>query len=111
MTIEIEGETYDLDLENGYYLKFTMWQPDRELNPQYRGVPDIERIGAILRCPHGNRGGLMFKQADPVYEGIFKDRNWWDVVSWEPLTINPSIQLLAPSCCHGYIREGKWVNA
>lgn len=105
------SDDFDLDLGSGYYLTFVGWSPDRKLNPQYKGVPDVERIGAKVTCPHGNAGGLMFKQTDPAYEGVFQDSNWWEVKSWEPLHIEPSIQFLSPSCCHGFIREGKWINA
>jgi hypothetical protein len=105
-------KNYDLDLGNGYYLKFFSWSPDRKLNPQYKGIFSVEKIGAHICCPHGNAGGIMFKQTDPRYAEIFpSNESWWDLISLEPLHVEPSIQFLNPSCCHGYIREGKWVNA
>jgi hypothetical protein len=109
--IEINGMEYELDLGNGYYLAFSSWSPDRKINPQYDNVPDVENIGAVVLCSHGNRAGLMFKQTDPIYKDIFSDSNWWDLISLEPLHVEPSIQFLDPKCCHGYIREGKWVIA
>lgn len=33
----------------------------------------------------------------------------WNVVKWEPLTLTPSF--LCHCGFHGFIREGKWVNA
>lgn len=104
-------ENHDLDLGNGYYLKFFSWSPDRKLNPQYKGIPSIKKLGAHILCPHGNAGGIFFNQTNPVYDDVFKDQNWWDLKSWNPLHIEPSIQFLSPSCCHGFIRGGKWVNA
>lgn len=105
----------DIDLGGGYYLKFFSWSPDRKLNPQYEGVPDVERIGAHITCPHGNAGGVMFKQTNPRYASVFNESNWWDLIAWEPLHIEPSVQFLddqlQPSCCHGFIREGRWVSA
>lgn len=39
----------------------------------------------------------------------------WDVLNWEPLTLNPSINVMmgqnGTSCLHGWIKEGRWVNA
>lgn len=102
---------HDVDLGNGYYLKFFSWKPDRKLNPQYDGIPDVEILGAHICCPHGNAGGVMFKQNDPQYAEVFNDEAWWDLISLEPLHIEPSIQFLKPSCCHGFIREGRWVIA
>lgn len=101
---------HDIDLGNGYYLKFFSWAPDRELNPQYDGIPDVKKIGAHITCPHGNTGGVMFKQ-DSRYDSVFTDSNWWDVISWEPFHMEPSIQFLSPPCCHGFIREGRWIGA
>jgi len=37
-----------MDLGHGHTLQFTSWSPDRELNPQYDGIPDIPKIGAIV---------------------------------------------------------------
>jgi hypothetical protein len=34
----------------------------------------------------------------------------WQVESWEPLTLSPSI-LCRETGDHGFIREGKWVQA
>lgn len=37
------------------------------------------------------------------------DRPLWQVQSWEPLTISPSV--LCSCGDHGFIREGRWVPA
>lgn len=38
-----------LDLGDDHFLTFTRWAPDRELNPQYDGMSDVEKYGAIIR--------------------------------------------------------------
>ena len=43
-----EVDRYDIDLGDGHTLRFTCWKPDRELNPQYADLPDVERVGAIV---------------------------------------------------------------
>ena len=52
------------------------------------------------------QGSIMFDV--PVLAGWPADRKW-QVISWEPLTISPS--LLCACGDHGFIREGKWVRA
>lgn len=94
----------DLDLGNGYTLTFTSWAPDRELNPQYADYPDIEKAGAIIRCPHGYESAIIFKHDVPGFE------EGWTVESWEPLTLSPSLASRSHEC-HGFIREGKWESA
>lgn len=108
----MSNEVYDLG--NGYSFEFLRWSPDRELNPQYDGLPDAEKICILISCPHGNNGCCHLKQKSHQadYERIFgNSANWWDVQVWEPLTMSPSIQFLTPKCCHGYIRQGRWVDA
>lgn len=107
---------HDADLGNGYYLKYFRWAPDRKLNPQYDDVPDVPKCGAHISCPHGNVGAVTFIiPGHRVFESREKS---WTVESWEPLTISPSIQFMdykdgqhVPGCCHGFIREGRWVSA
>lgn len=93
-----------LDLGSGFSLRFFGWAPDRELNPQYDDVLDVEKAGATIICPHGE-GGIHF--VIPAHR-LFQDG--WTVDSWEPLTLSPSIHRLECGC-HGFIREGKWVAA
>lgn len=92
------------DLGNGYsYTKFS-WHPERVLNPQYADVPDVKWCGIIIRCPHGE-GGIQF-----IIPGHRVFQKGWTVVSWDPLTLTPSIE--RKECgCHGFIRNGKWVSA
>lgn len=102
----MSAEFFPQDLGDGYSLRFYSWKPERELNPQYDGIPDLDVAGAIMRCKHGNEGSINFDRGD-VYKEILSGP-YWTVESWEPLTLSPSID---SGCCHGYIREGRWVTA
>ncbi len=93
-----------LDLGSGFSLRFSSWAPDRKLNPQYKDLPDVEKIGAIITCKHGIEGSILFDHG-PKYSLLFPHSPKWTVESWEPLTLSPSIDA---GCCHGYIRKGKW---
>jgi hypothetical protein len=111
-----------VDLGDGYHLWFTSWAPDRELNPQFADRPDIDRAGFIYR--HRAAGPIRLGQTvlhDDWCEGggmldvpgvrdLVPDRAMWQVESWEPLTLAPS--LLCRACgSHGFIREGRWLPA
>jgi hypothetical protein len=90
------------DLGNGYSYRWVGWYPDRELNPQYEGIPDTDKALLILKCPH-DEGAVTIEGATP------SQKSGWRIVSLEPLTLDPSIE--NKNCgCHGYIREGKWVS-
>jgi uncharacterized protein DUF6527 len=104
--------TTEIDLGSGYWFSWVSWKPDRALNPQFEGIPDVERYGIIIRCPHGE-GAVVFDSE--VARKIDRDHPRWIVESWEPLTIAPSIQRRrAPDgtgCeCHGFIRGGRWIS-
>lgn len=90
-----------IDLGGGFAYRFYVWSPDRKLNPQYEGVPDLDPAGIILTCAHGVEGGVSF-------EGLPGEGPRWTVESLDPLTLSPSIDT---GCCHGFIREGRWVPA
>lgn len=99
-----EAEDRQIDLGSGFSYRYYGWKPDRELNPQYDDVPDVERAGILVRCPHGE-GGVPF-----IIEGHRLFQDGWLVVQEEPLTLAPSI--LRTECgCHGFIQEGRWVSA
>jgi hypothetical protein len=72
-----------------------------------------ERVGLIERHPRPDtvvpcEGGVLF-DLDGVRE-MFPDRALWQVVSFEPLTITPS--LLCRRCGrHGFITAGRWTPA
>lgn len=109
-----------LDLGSGHTLRFVGWHPDRDLNPQYAGVPDVEKYAAIVRhdlraddeqCIRADliacEGAITF--AGEVQARIDPGRTGWTVESWEPLTISPS--LLCHCGDHGFIQQGRWVVA
>ena len=110
-----EGEMTNnrYDIGHGHTLRYTSWCPDRELNPQYDGIPDVDRYGATIEHPHPQTGhdcGGMVTFAGEVADRLDPDRPKWTVESWEPLTISPSV--LCRVCGdHGWIRAGQWVPA
>lgn len=109
-----------IDLGLGHVLTFMGWHPDRELNPQFAGIADIERCGALIEHPTPESpsvpcacGGFVHFDVPGVAE-VFSGRPRWTVVSWEPLTLTPSILcVVEKGGCgdHGYITDGKWVPA
>ena len=40
-----------LDLGHGHWIRWASWSPDRDLNPQFAGLPDVERCTGIVRHP------------------------------------------------------------
>jgi hypothetical protein len=104
--------TTDLrDLGDGFSWTFFVWSPDRDLNPQYKDVPDIDpagvliwRDGEVVAGPWFDLPAVRQRHQGPV----------WQVVSLDPLHLEPSIQMYdnqgAPSF-HGFIRDGRWVAA
>jgi hypothetical protein len=104
-----------IDLGDGHRLTFHRWAPDRALNPQYDDLPDVERYGATIEHRHHvtgvqHTGGVTFD--GPVQrahagrpEAI--NRALWQVESWDPLTLSPSV--LCDCGDHGYVRNGRWI--
>jgi hypothetical protein len=93
----------NLDFGNGYTGRWVGWHPDRDLNPQYEGIPDSDHALLMIQCPHGE-GGVTIAGESPGND------DGWAVEVWEPLTLTPSIDRVECGC-HGFIREGKWVDA
>jgi hypothetical protein len=102
---------FDIDLGCDHLLRFSCWKPDRNLNPQYAHLPDVEKYGATVfhKRPDGKNclGAITFASA--VSAALAPGRPSWHVESWEPLTVSPS--LLCSCGDHGFIRNGKWVKA
>lgn len=90
-------------IDLGHGCSYSFWRRSQD--------PEAHRRGLIWfhRKPDGSEcvGSTCFKgQHVPGEPGGAE----WDVVSWEPLTISPS--LLCLDCgAHGFIRDGKWVPA
>jgi hypothetical protein len=118
-----------VDLGDEHWLRYSSWDADLSLNPQYADLADripVAKFGALVwhllpvghasvnaaiwQNPEGRSlciGGITF--ASDIAERIEPNRPKWDVQAWEPLTISPS--LLCSCGDHGYIREGRWVRA
>lgn len=107
--------TDKIDIGEGFEVSFFEWDPERELNPQYEGVESVEKAGYILWRDGSSVGSGWFDLPEVRLIPWTGKRNLWTVESWEPLTLSPSIQCheldgKTPSY-HGWIREGRWVNA
>jgi len=105
-----------IDIGNGHSIKFWGWSPDRSIPSnaeRFKNDPDITRAGCSVKhkTPAGEdcMGAVHFDVpgAKELFGG---DAHVWQVQSWEPLTISPS--LLCGVCGdHGFIRNAKWVRA
>jgi hypothetical protein len=114
-------EKFDLDLGSGHWLRFMEWNPDLELNPQYALLASLiaehPKVGAMVThlCPKTetglHEGGISF--ITPLTEAVESFRKYprWDVKSWSPLPLHPSLQSHCPCADHGFIRNGLWEKA
>lgn len=109
------GEAPHLVLDDEHLLRFYGWHPDRELNPQHAHFPDVERCGALITHRRERGEGPPFCYFGITFDGpvtreLFPAGARWQVESWEPLTLSPS--LLCLTCgAHGYVRKGRWEPA
>lgn len=111
-TLDDAGYDNPYDFGHGVTGCYTSWSPDRELNPQYEGIPDAPRYGLILNhpTPAGEPCQSAVTFDSETARQIEPGRPVWTVESWEPLTISPSV--LCRRCGHhGWIRDGQWVPA
>jgi hypothetical protein len=99
------------DIGHDHTLRFFCWAPDRELNPQYGGIPDEPKAGAIIDHPgpDGSPCSGVVTFDTPTMQQVSPNANRWTVESWEPLTIAPSV--LCSCGDHGFIRAGRWEPA
>jgi hypothetical protein len=103
----------EVDLGHNHWLDYYGWAPDDlpENRARYgTPLPRVKKAGAIISHlkPDGSEcfAGIHFDL--PETKQLEGAR--WQVVSWEPLTLTPS--LLCLTCKdHGFIREGRWVPA
>lgn len=105
-----------IDIGDDHAIKYFSWSPDRTIESNavlFAGVPDIQKAGCSVKHkkPDGSEcmGAVHFDV--PGAKEIFGGpAHVWQVQSWEPLTLSPSLQ--CGSCPdHGFIRGGKWVRA
>lgn len=109
-----------IDLGHGVYMRWVVWAPDRELNPQYEGIPDDPKSMIVVGHHHPDgeicEGGVTLDtEVNRALAALRQGgRPTWQVESWEPLTLSPSIFMNPDKggCgLHGFIRDGKWVPA
>lgn len=112
-----------VDLGDDHWLTWISWAPDRDLNPQYADVPDVDRWGAMIwhRRADGTlcQGAITFDTPEvrAVMAINAEKRHVWQVNAWEPLSLSPSVLCCFPlddgGTCgdHGYVRAGRWVRA
>lgn len=101
------------DLGGGYSYRHFIWAPDRKLNPQYAGMPDINPAGIIIEYQGEPIAAPWFDSPEARAANV-DQAAMWDLLSLHPLTIHPSVQAYGrdrkPSH-HGWIRDGRWVPA
>lgn len=104
------GGDLDLDLGSGVTLSWSVAETCGD------------RIGAIVEHPSPRTGtgrcaGAIFFDTPAARAALAEPRNFWQVSSWDPLTISPSVLCRGRNAdgseCgfHGFIRGGKWVPA
>lgn len=100
-----------IDLGHGHKGIFLQWAPDRELNPHTAHLPRVERFAMVIThvSPAGNECAGQITFAGDVQREISPRSVTWDVITWEPLTITPSV--LCSCGDHGWIQNGVWVPA
>lgn len=110
-----------MDLGHGHTVRWLSWAPDDlHANRERYGVPlpNIPHCGAIVehqaKQGWGTNGDGTCASVIHFNLAAFLEHNpadvggVWEVESWEPLTVSPS--LLCCSCGdHGFIRSGQWV--
>jgi hypothetical protein len=100
------------DLGDGHRGQYSSWAPDRKLNPQYAGVPDVGKWGLLIFHTSVETGAPcagFVTFAGEVQRTVAPEATTWDVQSWDPLTLAPSV--LCSCGDHGFVREGRWVRA
>ncbi len=91
-----------INIGGGHEIEFVSYKNDaRAAINDYHIKPDGEPCSGFISF----RNGAWAKE----FEGN-PDHQSWEVQSWEPLTITPS--LLCRVCGdHGFITNGRWVKA
>jgi hypothetical protein len=107
---------HEIDIGHGHVIHYLRWAPDDlPANREQYGVPlpVVEQVGLGVRHPRPDGAGeceSAIRFDLPEIRRWFNPKTMWQVVSWEPLTLSPS--LLCRACGdHGFIRAGRWVPA
>lgn len=101
-----------VDIGHDHSITWFAWTPDRELNPQHANRPDIDPMGVTIWHPDpggGRCAGAITFDVPGVAE-LHPGRPVWQVVSLDPLHVEPSVHCLVCGD-HGFIRDGQWVPA
>ena len=107
---EIEGA---FDLGNNHIAMWYGWNPDRNLNPQFAHLPDVEHFTLAIAhlTPDGKPCQSAIHFHGEVQDQLLEPSQIWDLRSapGEPLTVVPSV--LCMRCQdHGFITDGKWIK-
>jgi len=100
----------EVELGSNHFITMAVWDPDLLLNPQaqkYASQLPLKCSGIVRHIKSNGEdctGVITFDSniAREIFDGPF-----WQVDSWYPLTLSPS--LLCHCGDHGYIKNGKWV--
>lgn len=106
-------EQGDFDLGCGFTYSFFGWTPDRELNPQYEGIADVEKAGINIWKDGELVDSCAFNTPEVNAIPGMRDVKW-QLVCLDPLHIEPSIQMYGDDrkpTHHGFIRGGRWIQA
>lgn len=114
---------YQFDLGSDHWARFTQWCPDFNIvanRERWGHIADIiianPVCGVIVihRCKTETgwqEGSIHFKTPATAHWEPNEAAHCWDVHSWIPLHVEPSLLSHCPCNDHGFIREGKWVRA
>lgn len=103
---------YAIDIGHAHFITYSAWEPDRDLNPQFAELAWEEKAGVTIWHPRKDNGEPCCGHVSfdtPGMCATMPSRAVWHVVSWEPLTIEPSV--LCACGDHGFIRSGRWEPA
>lgn len=97
------------DGHTGYWLG---WRPDRNLNPHYDGIADVEKFGLAVqhKKPDGSDCEGFVTIEGEAQRKVHPDAAKWTLVQEDPITLTPSLHCNACGD-HGFITNGKWVRA
>lgn len=113
------SDEQEVEIGEGFSYVFFAFDPDRDLNPQYENVPNVDRAGVSIKRNGETVGACWFDTPETRAIPWTEERKFWTLVSEEPLHIEPSIQMYRwdPATKthipthHGYIRGDQWVWA
>lgn len=114
----LEQNPHVIRLDDNHVYKWTCGDPGRFEDVglprmQWGDQEDMVRTGIVEnhRTADGMTCGGYVGVARPLNPSEFEaNAPIWKVESFEPLTLSPSVQ--CPRCgSHGFIQEGRWVNA